>query len=204
MQEGSGRPEDIFQLMYIIDSNIVKKDWHAALACLTAILTAAPNTFKKEEAHMVKRAARLFAEINGALNNEDETKQSPGAVQLLVLANVRANEWLGTQGVAAMMLGKEVSPIGDIQVNPENGTPFLIQADNYCIACYKANCTGRCSSCKNVYYCSAEHQKSDWHMHKLECMKSRTKGSILWNDTKPYQEHLKKVRATLKDSLEAE
>jgi MYND finger len=28
----------------------------------------------------------------------------------------------------------------------------------------------RCSRCKAVYYCSAEHQRKDWNIHKSYCM----------------------------------
>ena len=27
----------------------------------------------------------------------------------------------------------------------------------------------RCSACKQVYYCSAQHQRSDWTNHKSVC-----------------------------------
>jgi hypothetical protein len=195
---------DVFQVMYLVDRHIVNKDWHSALACLLTILTLPTHTFKKEEAHLLKRAARIFTEINGALSNEDEKKQAPAAVQLLALSKVKACEWLGTQGIAATMLNKDYSPIGDIEMNPESGNPFLIQADNYCVACYKANCTRMCSGCKNVFYCSAEHQKSDWHMHKVDCAKSSTRGTILWNSTDPYEEHMKQVRAVVNESLKTE
>ena len=33
----------------------------------------------------------------------------------------------------------------------------------------------RCSRCREVFYCSPEHQKLDWHSHKLVCTPSATK-----------------------------
>jgi len=198
------RGSDIFQIMYLVDRHIVAKEWHNALACLITLLVAPADTFKKEEAHLLRRAARLYAEINGALSNTDEKKQAPSAVQLIVLSKVKANEWLGTQGVAASMLNKDYSPIGDIEMNPENTMPFLIQADNYCVACYRANCTRMCSGCKNVFYCSPEHQKEDWRMHKMDCAKSSARGSMYWNSTEPYEDHLKQVRTVVTDSLKPE
>lgn len=194
---------DLYQVMFLVDKYIASNDWHAALAHLLTILVLPSDTFKKEELHLLKRMARLFAEINGALSNDDEKKQAPAAVQLLVLAKVKASEWLGTQGVAAMMLKKEYSPIGDVVMNPSTCAPLLIQADNYCVACCKPNCTTRCSGCKNVYYCSPEHQNSDWRMHKMDCAKSRSRGTVLWNDTSMYEEKMKEIRDTVEASFKS-
>ncbi len=37
--------------------------------------------------------------------------------------------------------------------------------------CYNCDneCSTKCGSCKGVYYCSKDHQKSDWSRHKKEC-----------------------------------
>ncbi|CAG9129457.1 unnamed protein product [Plutella xylostella] len=41
------------------------------------------------------------------------------------------------------------------------------------ICCSKA--TQKCAGCQTVYYCSKEHQKKDWKMHKLLCTPARVK-----------------------------
>jgi hypothetical protein len=37
-----------------------------------------------------------------------------------------------------------------------------------CALCQEA-ATKRCSRCKTVWYCSTEHQRTDWKNHKKEC-----------------------------------
>ncbi|XP_048479529.1 SET domain-containing protein SmydA-8 [Plutella xylostella] len=41
------------------------------------------------------------------------------------------------------------------------------------ICCSKA--TQKCAGCQTVYYCSKEHQKKDWKMHKFLCTPARVK-----------------------------
>ncbi|KAH3756389.1 hypothetical protein Pelo_11809 [Pelomyxa schiedti] len=36
-----------------------------------------------------------------------------------------------------------------------------------------ANASSRCSKCREVWYCTREHQVSDWPAHKAQCAKSR-------------------------------
>lgn len=38
----------------------------------------------------------------------------------------------------------------------------------HCVVCQKIS-TAKCSNCGSVYYCSAEHQKTDWKNHKKSC-----------------------------------
>jgi hypothetical protein len=38
-------------------------------------------------------------------------------------------------------------------------------------SCSKRNPELRCEKCKEAHYCNGEHQKSDWHRHKLICKK---------------------------------
>lgn len=40
--------------------------------------------------------------------------------------------------------------------------------NNECGVC-KIPCERKCSSCKLIYYCCEEHQKSDWTVHKAVC-----------------------------------
>lgn len=51
------------------------------------------------------------------------------------------------------------------------GTETESAAGN-CFVCNKA-CKLRCSSCLQVFYCSAEHQKQDWKTHKVQCSPMR-------------------------------
>lgn len=43
------------------------------------------------------------------------------------------------------------------------------QYTNSCRVCNKEDGLRRCSSCKLAYYCSQNHQQSDWRNHKKEC-----------------------------------
>ena len=38
-----------------------------------------------------------------------------------------------------------------------------------CIVCDK-ECTSKCSKCKEVYYCSKDHQVQNWPLHKQFCI----------------------------------
>lgn len=195
------------QAIYFADQYIAERKWHEAMACLFSILTS--ETVQDEQSNslqnhplLMKRAARMYAEINGALPLEDVHRQDAAAVQLLVLSRVKANEWLGTQGVAAFVLKVESTRIGDMCMNYDTGMPMLIQSDNHCAACNTPHCVSRCSACALVFYCSEKHQKEDWKHHKLLCMTSRKKSVVFWNDTQPYQHRLQEVRKVIGDSLE--
>lgn len=188
---------DPFQALCFADKYIIERDWHKAMSCLLAIL----QTCADAPPYIVKRAARLYAEINGALPNGDTHKQEAAAVQLLVLSRVKANEWLGTQGVAADMLKVELTRIGNVEMNYATRMPLLIQADNYCWACQAADAALQCSACKTAFYCCAKHQRDDWPMHKIACATSRARAVVWWNDTKPFADHLAKVRETIADTL---
>jgi hypothetical protein len=45
-------------------------------------------------------------------------------------------------------------------------------AASICHIC-EANATSRCSACKEVFYCSVEHQRADWKSHKSDCERRR-------------------------------
>lgn len=40
-----------------------------------------------------------------------------------------------------------------------------------CAVCGISGQLLRCSRCKNILYCSSEHQKLDWKRHKKQCKK---------------------------------
>lgn len=48
----------------------------------------------------------------------------------------------------------------------------LLAMQGKCNVC-KQDASSRCSACHQVYYCSGEHQKSDWKFHKVTCIMTR-------------------------------
>lgn len=46
-----------------------------------------------------------------------------------------------------------------------------IMVEGICNHC-GITCTNRCSTCKAVFYCSTEHQRNDWKVHKQCCRSS--------------------------------
>ena len=44
-----------------------------------------------------------------------------------------------------------------------------------CELCGKLEDLLLCGGCKEVWYCSRDHQKCDWRKHKPDCKKSRSK-----------------------------
>ncbi len=42
----------------------------------------------------------------------------------------------------------------------------MLEEKKKCGHCKKPNCTLRCSVCRQVYYCSVDHQRADWDQHK--------------------------------------
>jgi len=47
--------------------------------------------------------------------------------------------------------------------------PCQIRSRGSCLICGKTYPIKVCTRCKSVWYCSREHQKTDWKKHKLEC-----------------------------------
>jgi hypothetical protein len=50
--------------------------------------------------------------------------------------------------------------------------------------CFKLT-NQKCSLCKNVYYCGAEHQKADWKVHKKHCLPYRVSSVGIGSDGVP-------------------
>ncbi|XP_041751427.1 egl nine homolog 1 [Coregonus clupeaformis] len=48
----------------------------------------------------------------------------------------------------------------------------------YCELCGKMENLLKCSRCRNSFYCSKEHQKQHWKMHKLICKESEAKSQV--------------------------
>jgi MYND finger len=184
------------QALYFADACISKKDYIGSCPWLIHVIND-PSS----DSYTLKRAARLFAEINSALPNNDKRKQSPAAVQLLLFSRVRPSEWLGTQGVAATMLKKESTILGDVRLNYQTLEPILIQGEDYCDACNKPFASKRCKQCGLTYYCDQECQKDDWKFHKWQCAKNALMGDTNWNSTQPYIEKLESLRKSIKEAL---
>lgn len=192
--EGGGDEITPMQALYFADSYISKGEYAGALPWLMSLICPPDGKEKRVDPYSLKRACRLFAEINGALDNKDKRKQGPAAVQLLLFSKVKPNEWLGTQGIAAAMLEKEFSIIGEVRMNYETGEPILLQGDDYCEACNKHGAEKRCKQCETTHYCDVECQKEDWKFHKLKCVTSRNMGVVAWNSTDYYKQKLEKLR----------
>ncbi|CAK1587316.1 unnamed protein product [Parnassius mnemosyne] len=43
-----------------------------------------------------------------------------------------------------------------------------------CVIC-SSPAVQKCSGCQNVHYCSREHQKQDWKLHKYRCIPAKVK-----------------------------
>ena|SRR3990167_4984008 len=60
----------------------------------------------------------------------------------------------------------------ECKVLPEktsSDSPHEPKINNLCYVC-EAPATKRCSNCKSIFYCTQEHQHSDWARHKLDCV----------------------------------
>jgi hypothetical protein len=200
--EGGGDLLSHIQALYLADKYIANGEYAGALPWLVSLISPPPSSVTTPDAYSLKRACRIFAEINGALPNTDRRKQSPAAIQLLLFSKVKPNEWLGTQGVAATMLGKEFSIIGDVRMNYHDGSPILVQGDDYCEACNKPGAQKRCTQCQTAHYCDSECQGEDWKFHKLKCSTSRNMGTETWNSLEYYEKKLGKLREVIGDALE--
>lgn len=52
--------------------------------------------------------------------------------------------------------------------SPTCNSEANMSASGSCNVCKKTS-TNRCSRCKSVFYCGAEHQKADWSVHSKIC-----------------------------------
>lgn len=191
------------QALYFADAYIARGDYAGALPWLMSVISPPDETsVTKPDAYSLKRACRIFAEINGALPNSDRRKQSPAAIQLLLFSKVKPNEWLGTQGISAAMLQKEHCIIGEVRMNYEDGSPILVQGDDYCEACNAPHAKKRCGKCQLAHYCDTECQNDDWRFHKLKCSTSRNMGTETWNSLEYWVKKLEKLREVIGEALE--
>jgi hypothetical protein len=80
---------------------------------------------------------------------------------------------------AVTAAAKEVNKSAEAKQEPARVQTALVSACRVCEECGKATDGDllRCSRCKNVAYCNAECQKSDWKDHKPNCRAPGTEGS---------------------------
>lgn len=82
-----------------------------------------------------------------------------------------------------------------LETEKEVGDPPVAPCDK----CNKENAHLRCSSCKIVYYCTAECQKKHWKTHKLQCKESMKKGQEAEEEAKRLEYFSKKYDEKLED-----
>ena len=162
-------------------SEIKEKAWSQAMKTLYSGLCSA--SFETASISGKRLMTRQFAEIKLAL----ESKMSVNEVvywETFLFSKVSPNDWLnGSLGIAAEITktSSSSSRIGDMVPIPcQNGVlkPFLVTSNFWCALCNQQDCTQVCSGCR-VYYCSVEHQKAHWPLHKLACL--QTKNPIFFN-----------------------
>lgn len=155
-----------------------------------------------EDAYLLKRAARIYIECQCALAGENGPEDPVLiALQLMIFSKVTPDQWMGTQGIAAAILGKRYSRVGDIvptqKRDPMTGKdvcdPLLVKSDALmCAVCGATESEKdkvtlqKCGLCKGVRYCSKDHQVHDWNVggHKGKCKKEIRS----WISTGPYRE----------------
>merc|ERR1711933_29522 len=64
---------------------------------------------------------------------------------------------------------KESKVNGNGNVCREVGKESGVEEEAKCYVCGKTGNVMRCSQCKSAFYCSREHQVSDWARHSKEC-----------------------------------
>ncbi|XP_064780609.1 egl nine homolog 1 isoform X2 [Oncorhynchus masou masou] len=55
----------------------------------------------------------------------------------------------------------------------------------YCELCGKMENLLKCGRCRNSFYCSKEHQKQHWKMHKVNCKESEVKPQVSKQKSEP-------------------
>ena len=188
-----------YKLMGTVYEFIDQEKYDEAVALLVQILHTAPH-----QSHLVKVAARMAAEILCVRKSQDVN-----AIQLLCFSRVPPVEWLGTTGVAAKMLKRTWSRVGDVVLDLSSetkGGALLVHSDGWCKACNATHMENgkpcqACAGCGLVHYCCQKHQKDDWPLHKVECISGKFRHQDLWNDTFYYTEQLEKINQVIGEAL---
>ena len=163
-----------FDLVVIKAANEIKEqNWSQAIKTLYAGLCSSPSPSNPLGLRLM---ARQFAEIKLAL----ETKISVNEIvywETFLFSKVSPNEWLnGSLGLAAVITNVTHSRIGDMVAIPCQDQvlkPFLVTSNYWCVLCNQQGCSMVCGNCKEVRYCSPEHQKSHWALHVLTCKQTK-------------------------------
>ncbi|XP_008550191.1 egl nine homolog 1 [Microplitis demolitor] len=79
-----------------------------------------------------------------------------------------------------------------VGASPEKGDNFILSSSPECqkpscAICNKTDKLQRCSRCKNIFYCSKDHQKSDWRKHKVDCVDGSSSSSTSSSRLSPTQ-----------------
>jgi hypothetical protein len=186
-----------------VERHLAMGEWEDALKCSMNALRNAPNEEALETLPAklaLRRLTRVFAELNFALPDDYKWKQSPAAVQNLCFSRVAAQNWLPSQGIAAVLLNRSSTALGDVVRDEEHKEklPMLVAHDDWCAVCSQKGSGQRCSGCKNVFYCSPEHQKADWRRHRLACIASQ---NPWWNSTEKWRERMAQIERRVMETL---
>jgi hypothetical protein len=171
-EEGLNLPDVMpaqLQSMSVVDWLINMGRYDAAAAMLNTIIG---NWHSDEYRHVLRRACRMLVEILFAL----EPKGPTDDVQSFVLLKVKHDEWAPSQGLAAAILKRRESRVGDL-IYFRGDKPVLVKSDSWCTVCNKPGCEMACGKCKSAFYCGPEHQKVDYARHKHTCLSGGAVGS---------------------------
>ena len=64
--------------------------------------------------------------------------------------------------------------------SPSGSAPHSPPSNFFCQWCGGYGARSRCASCKEVYYCSKDHQKKDWSRHKACCKAVAAEPTSVW------------------------
>ncbi len=194
MEEVSVSPS--IGLMCIIEDALVCQNWILAMMTALELITTGHPV---RERFLMQRACRIFVEITFSLPVGHEMRQDHNLVQMLVFSKVEPDRWPGTLGIAAEMYQMKTCRIGNV-VTGDNGIPLIVAGNDWCEACYAEQTHGYCQRCKEAHYCSPEHQKAHWPMHKFECLRMRNDDA--WSNCTIYERGLNAAKAALDKLME--
>lgn len=172
---------DPFALFAQAHKSIAAGDYDEALEQLSSITLIRPIV-----PLLLVQSTRMAAEIMLA-----GKKHSEDAVRVFAFSRVPPAEWPESMGVAGLMLGKAKSSIGNVVMDFGTKRPVLVASDDWCHACHTTDGgTHKCSQCRQVHYCCADHQKADWPSHKVQCIAFTKRDTAYWYSCNKYVEEL--------------